>query len=58
VVLRVVDKTHLGIPACVVLRTRLGEREINQVWLTPFGATRAREEDHGAWDGYGADLDA
>jgi hypothetical protein len=58
VVLRVVDKAHLGIPACVVLRTRLGEREINEVWLTRFGPTGAREEDRGAWDGYGADLDA
>jgi hypothetical protein len=58
VVVRVVDKSHLGIPACVVLRTRLGEREINEFWLTPFGATGARDEGPGAWDGYGADLDA
>jgi hypothetical protein len=58
VVLRVVDKNHLGIPACAVLRTRLGEREINVFWLTPFGVSAAREEDDGAWDGYGADLDA
>jgi hypothetical protein len=58
VVLRIVDKGHLGIPACAVLRTKLGEREINQVWLTPFGVTDASDEVHGAWDGYGADLDA
>jgi hypothetical protein len=57
-VLRVVDKSHLGIPACAVLRTRLGVREINEVWLTPFGLTGAGEGGDGAWDGYCADLDA
>ncbi len=53
VVLRVVDKSHLGIPACVVLHTKLGEREINEFWLTPFGAIGP-----GPWEGYGVDLDA
>ncbi len=28
-----VDKSHQDIPAAVVLRTRLGEKEVNQVWL-------------------------
>ena len=28
-----VDKSHLGIPAGVIVETRLGKREINEVWL-------------------------
>jgi hypothetical protein len=32
-VVRVVDKSHLDIPPAVVVRTNLGEREINLVWL-------------------------
>ena len=32
-VVGIVDKGHLGIPAAVVVRTDLGEREINVVWL-------------------------
>ena len=34
-VVRVVDKAEQGLPAGVVLRTDLGEREINEVWLAP-----------------------
>jgi hypothetical protein len=34
-VVRVVDKADQGIPAAVLLRTHLGEREINAVWLAP-----------------------
>ncbi len=37
-----VDKSHQGIPAAVVLRTRLGDREVNQVWLA---LTAGRDED-------------
>ena len=36
-VVRVVDKSRLGIPPAVVVKTRLGEREINKVWLAPLG---------------------
>ncbi len=56
VVVRLVDKSHLGIPACAVLRTKLGEREINEVWLTPFEEA-GRDERPEVWDGYSADLD-
>jgi hypothetical protein len=48
VVVRVVDKSHLGIPACVVLKTNLGEREINEVWLTSSGGPAEIEELAGA----------
>jgi hypothetical protein len=43
-VVRVVDKADLGIPAGVVVKTDLGEREINEVWLAP--------EDGPGWQGY------
>jgi hypothetical protein len=33
-VLAVTDKSHLGIPAGIVLQTVAGECEINEVWLT------------------------
>jgi hypothetical protein len=33
-VVRVVDKSPQGIPPAVVVKTRLGDREINEVWLT------------------------
>jgi hypothetical protein len=36
-VVAVVDKSHLGISVAVVVRTNLGEREINVVWLTAEG---------------------
>jgi hypothetical protein len=36
-VVRAVDKSHLGIPAAVLVRTDLGEREINLVWLAVEG---------------------
>jgi hypothetical protein len=32
-VVGVVDKSHLDIPTAVVVRTALGDREINEVWL-------------------------
>jgi hypothetical protein len=32
-VVRIVDKGTYGLPAGVVLKTLLGEREINEVWL-------------------------
>jgi hypothetical protein len=48
-VVRVVDKSRQGIPPAVVVRTRLGEREINQVWLTAV-------EEPGPNEGYSADL--
>ena len=32
-VVRVVDKGRYGLPAGVILKTQLGEREINEVWL-------------------------
>src|SRR5215475_4269606 len=34
-VVRVVDKSRQGIPPAVVVKTRRGEREINEVWLAP-----------------------
>jgi hypothetical protein len=32
-VVQVVDKSHQGLPRGVILQTRLGPREINEVWL-------------------------
>ena len=43
----VVDKADLGIPAAVVLKTSLGDREINEVWLAPV--------DEPSWQGYDPD---
>ena len=43
-VVRVVDKSGQGIPAAVVLKTDLGDREVNTVWLD-------LEDDLG-WQGY------
>jgi hypothetical protein len=36
-VVGVVDKSSLGIPVAVVVKTDLGEREINVVWLAAEG---------------------
>ena len=46
-VVGIVDKSGLGIPAAVVLKTELGEREVNTVWLD-------LEDDLG-WQGYDPD---
>ena len=32
-VVRIVDKADLGIPPGVVVKTKLGDRDINEVWL-------------------------
>ena len=42
-VVRVVDKSPLGIPPALIVKTRLGEKEINQVWLAPVGEPRPGE---------------
>jgi hypothetical protein len=42
-----VDKSGQGLPAALVLKTDLGEREVNTVWLAPEGGP--------GWRGY--DLD-
>lgn len=36
-VVRVVEHTAEGVPPGLVLKTRLGEREVNSVWLVPVG---------------------
>jgi hypothetical protein len=40
-VVRLVDKSELGLPAGVVVMTKLGEREINVVWLAAVGEPEA-----------------
>jgi len=35
-VVGVVDKSEQGIPPAVIIKTQLGEREINSVWLVPL----------------------
>jgi hypothetical protein len=55
-VVRVVDKSQQALPAGVVVRTLLGEREINEVWLAlPRGQEGSR---HGAgdWPSYSAEV--
>jgi hypothetical protein len=42
VVVRVVDKSALGIPPAAVVRTSSGEREINLVWLALGGGRTPR----------------
>jgi hypothetical protein len=42
-VVGLVDKSHQGIPPAVVVRTGLGEREINAVWLAAEGGEEARQ---------------
>jgi hypothetical protein len=44
-VVGVVDKSGLGIPAAVILKTESGEREVNTVWLTPEGGPGWRGSD-------------
>ena len=34
-IVRVVDQAALGIPPAAVVRTELGEKEINLLWLAP-----------------------
>ena len=48
-VVRVVDKSRQGIPPAVVVKTRLGEREINEVWLAPA-------DEPGPGEGYSPDV--
>jgi hypothetical protein len=42
-VVGLVDKSHQGLPPAVVVRTGLGEREINAVWLAAEGGEAARQ---------------
>jgi len=44
-VVRVVDKSEPGIPAAAVLKTNLGEREVNTVWLAPYSDTSRQSYD-------------
>jgi hypothetical protein len=48
-VVRVVDQSPQGIPPAVVVKTRLGEKEINQVWLTAV-------DEPGPSEGYSPDV--
>ncbi len=51
-----VDKSHQDIPAAVVLQTRLGEKEINQVWLTLTAACDEDAEPSRRWEGYSPEV--
>ena len=42
-VVGLVDKSRQGVPPAVVVRTGLGEREINVVWLAAEGGEAARQ---------------
>jgi hypothetical protein len=43
-VIRVVDHAAEGLPPGIVLKTRLGEREINSVWLVSVEETETEKE--------------
>jgi hypothetical protein len=32
-VVDVIDRSHLGLPASIVLRTEVGQREVSELWL-------------------------
>jgi hypothetical protein len=51
-----VDKSHQDIPAAVVLRTRLGEKEVNQVWLALATGRDADAEPYGRLEGYSPEV--
>jgi hypothetical protein len=53
-VVRLIDRSEHDIPPGVIVRTQLGEREINTVWLVtawPGGG----EGELGYWEGYSED---
>jgi hypothetical protein len=47
-----VDKSHQGIPAAVIVETKLGEKEVNQVWLELAGGRAGEGGLPGPWEGY------
>jgi hypothetical protein len=51
-VVGLVDKSRQDIPAAVVVRTGLGEREINAVWLAAEGGEEARQGPLGPGENY------
>ena len=50
----VVDQSQRGLPAAVVVKTLLGEREVNEVWLAR--ADEGRRKPAGDWQGYRAEV--
>jgi len=56
IVVDTVDNSHLDVPASLILRTQLGDRPVNQVWLAVTPEPGESAELAGNWEGYNPDL--
>jgi hypothetical protein len=55
-VVRVIDNGRQDRPFGVVVRTLLGDREIDEVWLAPHSGSGRPQGENTDWEGYSPEV--